>query len=116
MTSNEIWSVIDRRQQDLLDFCAKLIQIPSENPPCDVEEVTKFLCDFLDSYNIPYEVVRPVPDRPNILATFGKREANEWCLTAIATLCLPATGRNGNFRPIPAKLWTDGCWAEELRI
>ncbi len=73
MTSNEIWSVIDRRQQDLLDFCAKLIQIPSENPPCDVEEVTKFLCDFLDSYNIPYEVVRPVPDRPNILVTFGKK-------------------------------------------
>ena len=99
MTSNEIWSVIDQRQQDLLDFCAKLIQIPSENPPCDVEDVTKFLCDFLDSYHIPYEVVRPIPERPNILATFGKKG-----------------GKRVISRPIPARLWTDGCWAEGLRI
>ncbi|HJA35937.1 MAG TPA: ArgE/DapE family deacylase [Firmicutes bacterium] len=73
MNTKQIWDIIDQQQEDLIRFCCDMIKIPSENPPGDVEAVTKFICDFLDSYHIPYEIVRPVPDRPNILATFGKK-------------------------------------------
>ena len=73
MQQHEIWKIIDERQEDLIRFCQDIIRIPSENPPGDVEDVTKFICDFLDTYHIPYEIVRPVPGCPNILATFGKK-------------------------------------------
>lgn len=73
MQRHEIWKIIDERQEDLIRFCQDIIRIPSENPPGDVEDVTKFICDFLDTYHIPYEIVRPVPGCPNILATFGKK-------------------------------------------
>ena len=53
MQQHEIWKIIDERQEDLIRFCQDIIRIPSENPPGDVEDVTKFICDFLDTYHIP---------------------------------------------------------------
>ena len=52
MNTKQIWDIIDQQQEDLIRFCCDMIKIPSENPPGDVEAVTKFICDFLDSYHI----------------------------------------------------------------
>lgn len=51
MQRHEIWKIIDERQEDLIRFYQDIIRIPSENPPGDVEDVTKFICDFLDTYH-----------------------------------------------------------------
>lgn len=73
MTNNKIWDIIESKKDELIKFSCDAIAIPSENPPCDVEDIVKFLCDFLEKYGITYEIVRPIPERPNILAHFGKK-------------------------------------------
>lgn len=71
MENREIWDIIEQKKEELIKFSRDAIAIPSENPPCDVEDIVKFLCAFLDKYKIKYEIVRPVPNCPNILAHFG---------------------------------------------
>ncbi|WP_458862040.1 M20 family metallopeptidase [Acidaminobacterium chupaoyuni] len=71
MEKQAIWEIIENQKEDLIRFCCDMIKIPSENPPCNVEDVVAFICRFLDAYKIPYEIVRPIPERPNILARFG---------------------------------------------
>src|SRR5699024_12782278 len=38
---------VEDNKDDLIDFCSKLIQIPSENPPGDSTEITQFIDDYL---------------------------------------------------------------------
>jgi len=71
MDKKSLWQKIDDTSEQLMQFCADMIRIPSENPPCNVEEIAAFLTQYLDVHSIPYEVIRPVPERPSILARIG---------------------------------------------
>lgn len=67
----ELWNKIDERKDGLVELCSKLISINSENPPGNMEEITSFICNYLDEKEIDYEIVRPREDRPNIIARMG---------------------------------------------
>ena len=71
MDKRSLWQKIDDTQNQLMELCRGMIRIPSENPPGHVEEMASFLMKFLKAHGIPYEVVRPVPERPCILARIG---------------------------------------------
>lgn len=71
MNQNSIWNIIEEEKEKLIKLCSNMIAIPSENPPGNVEEIVMFICAYLDEYQIPYEVIRPQPHLPNILARFG---------------------------------------------
>lgn len=77
---NKLWQIVDEEQSELIDLCSKLISINSENPPGDMEEITDFICKYLEKYNIEYEVIRPVPEVPNIIARLGKAQGKKLIL------------------------------------
>lgn len=70
---NVLWEKIDEKKDELISLCSKLISINSENPPGKMEEVTSFICSYLDDKGISYEIVRPREDRPNIIAKMGNK-------------------------------------------
>lgn len=72
MTRQEIWNLIDEHQDELLKLCSEMIQIPSINPPGDVENIVRYIKKYLEDCKISYEVVGACEDKPNILARYGK--------------------------------------------
>lgn len=71
MIKERLWRLVDERKQELLELCAGLIRIPSENPPGEMEEVTGFICNYLKSFGIEHQIIRPEADKPNIVANIG---------------------------------------------
>ena len=52
MTRQEIWNLIDERQDELLKLCSEMIQIPSINPPGDVENIVRYIKKYLEDCGI----------------------------------------------------------------
>lgn len=55
---------------ELFQICSDLIRIPSIERD-GIEEIVKYVCEFLKKLNIPYEVLRPVDWTPCIVAELG---------------------------------------------
>ena len=65
---------MENRKQEWLDIVSGLIQIPSENPPGDTTEIASYFTDLLDERGIPYEIIAPQEEMPNVVAQFeGER-------------------------------------------
>lgn len=62
---------IDKRQDELIDLCSKLIQFPSENPPGDTRDISKFIIDYLQEAGIGSDVHESAPNMLNLLSTIG---------------------------------------------
>lgn len=71
MNRQEVWALIDRRQDELLRLCSEMIQIPSVNPPGDVSGMVSCITGYLEERGIACQIVGPRADRPNILARYG---------------------------------------------
>lgn len=71
MTRQEIWDLIDEHKEELLKLCSDMIQIPSINPPGDVDAIVRYIRNYLENAGISYEIVGAREDRPNILARYG---------------------------------------------
>ncbi len=71
MDKKKIWQDIADQQDQLMKLCSEMIQIPSENPPGNVEEITAYLERFLTQHHIEYQVIRATPECPNIIARYG---------------------------------------------
>ena len=56
MTHDELRSLVEIKKDDLLNLCSDIIRIPSVNPPGDTDEMVQFICDYLKSHNIEYEI------------------------------------------------------------
>lgn len=71
---NLLWSIVDDRQDELIQLVSDLIRIPSENPTGSMEEVTRFITDYFDESRISNEVIRFKEEFPTIVAQFGNEE------------------------------------------
>ena len=60
-----------RRQHDLVDLCAKLVRIPSENPPGDTTRIAEVVDAYLGKRGIPTKVYEPRKRMPNVVGTIG---------------------------------------------
>ncbi len=54
--------------REIIDLTRKLIQIPSENPPGKLEEITRFTAGYLKDKSIEVEIMTGKPGFPVILA------------------------------------------------
>ena len=72
LSNRELKELVEKNKDELLKLCSDLIRIPSVNPPGDVEEIVKYICDYLAKNNVSYEVLRPTPGTPDIVAIYGK--------------------------------------------
>lgn len=64
----EILGLINERADAIVDDCLGLVVRNSENPPGDTLEIVDFASGILKRFGIPFEIVAPVPNKPNIVA------------------------------------------------
>jgi len=62
------WIQEDRTK--LIDFLSRFIQAKSPNPPGDTREASAQVCRFLEENKLPYQVISPHPEMPNIVSSF----------------------------------------------
>ena len=67
---NEIAASMGKREDEWLEILVDLIQINSENPPGDTTEIAGYIQDIFDNKGIPFEVIAPQEEMPNVLAQF----------------------------------------------
>jgi succinyl-diaminopimelate desuccinylase len=63
------WVEADRER--LVDFFSRFIQARSPNPPGDTREAARHVQRFLEGEGLPYRVIAPRDEMPNIVASFG---------------------------------------------
>jgi len=61
---------IDEDQDNLIDFLSRFIQAKSPNPPGDTREAAAYINRFLDENGLPYRVIAPQEEMPNIVCSF----------------------------------------------
>ena len=61
---------IDEDRDILIDFLSRFVQAKSPNPPGDTRVATAFICSFLDQKKLPYRIISPHPELPNIVGSF----------------------------------------------
>ena len=106
-------SLIEQDKHKLLQLCSDLIQIPSVNPPGEMEAITSFICSYLDAHNISYEVLRPTPTAPNIVASLGKKGGRRLILNGHSDVVPPGNPERWDFDPFcsdirEGKIWGRG--------
>lgn len=93
MIKERLWNLVDEKKEDLLQLVSGLIQVPSENPPGDMEDITALICNYLQNANIQYDTVRPQEDKPNIVATLGNDDGKTLLLNGHSDV-VPAGDRS----------------------
>lgn len=62
---------IEQERAALVDFYGEFVRRPSPNPPGDTRMAANHICEFLSARGVPFAVVAPQPEAPNIVGTFG---------------------------------------------
>jgi len=61
---------IDRDRDDLVRFLQAFVQHRSPNPPGDTRDTASFITGFLERRGLPYRIISPHPEMPNIVGSF----------------------------------------------
>lgn len=73
--ADEILSLLEAWQDDLLDFACRLIAAPSPTPPGDERQVTWVLVDHLQELGLNDITIAALkPERPNVICRIGGQE------------------------------------------
>jgi succinyl-diaminopimelate desuccinylase len=59
-----------RDRDEIIRLVQDLVRIPSENPPGDTTDLYAFVTDYMEKRGLDYETVAPVPEWPNLVASF----------------------------------------------
>lgn len=71
---SEVDGEMTERRAEWIDAVRRFVRTPSENPPGETTAVAAELTDLLDDAGIPYRVIAPRPEMPNVVAQFdGER-------------------------------------------
>ena len=66
-------ALLDRIEADrdmLIEFYSKFVQAKTPNPPGDTREAVAHIRAFLDAHGLPYRIIDPHPEFPNVVGTF----------------------------------------------
>jgi succinyl-diaminopimelate desuccinylase len=69
-TRESLLEWIERDRDKLIDFYQRFIRAKSPNPPGDTREAVAVICGFLDAEGVPYRIIAPQPDMPNVVGAF----------------------------------------------
>lgn len=70
-TGAGLLGALEAQQAELIALCARLVRLPSENPPGDTRAVAACVADYLTALGLAVQVYAPHPERPNVVATLG---------------------------------------------
>ncbi len=93
-------------REKIIQLCQDLVRIPSENPPGDTRNVLRFITGLLDRDGRQYEIVAPVPEWPNLIASFDGDQPGRH---------LVLNGHMDVFPAGDASRWTGGAFSGALR-
>ena len=65
---------IEAEENEIIGFCSKLVQIPSENPPGDTQKLVEFIASFLKVKGLETQIHAPRKEMPNLVARIQGRE------------------------------------------
>ncbi len=65
------------KDQEVLDLARKLIKIPSENPPGDMNEIAAFIEEYLSEVGVKIERYEPVKGKISLIARIGSNSGKE---------------------------------------
>ncbi len=89
-TRRQLTSWIDTDRDRLITFLSQFVQAKSPNPPGDTREAASHITAFLDASGIPYRVIDPKPEFPNIVASFEGRAPGKHLVLNGHIDCFPA--------------------------
>ncbi len=72
-TKRQLTDWIDDDRDRLITFLSQFVQAKTPNPPGDTREAAAHITALLDAVGIPYRVIAPMPEFPNIVASFEGR-------------------------------------------
>ncbi|MEJ8547320.1 ArgE/DapE family deacylase [Brevibacillus borstelensis] len=81
---------IDKRQDELIELCSRLIQFPSENPPGDSRPISKFIIDYLKQEGIDTAIHESGETMWNLISTIGSPSTDRHLLYCGHTDVVPA--------------------------
>jgi succinyl-diaminopimelate desuccinylase len=61
---------VENDREQLIDFLRRFVQAASPNPPGDTREAVAHIRAFLDSRDLPYRIIDPKPEFPNVVGSF----------------------------------------------
>jgi succinyl-diaminopimelate desuccinylase len=61
---------VDEDREEIVDFLSRFIQAKSPNPPGDTRDAADHICSFLDLKRVPYRIIAPQKELPNIVGSF----------------------------------------------
>ena len=67
---NELLDWMERDRDELVRFLQDFVRHRSPNPPGDTRSTAKFITTVLDQQRLPYRVISPHPEMPNIVGAF----------------------------------------------
>ena len=67
----QVLTWIEQDRERLIAFYAETVRRPSPNPPGDTRLVAEHLANFLTEQAVPFAIIAPKPECPNMLGTFG---------------------------------------------
>ena len=103
-TKQRFWSLLDQRKDELIKLVSDLIKIPSENPTGNVEEITKFISEYLTEGKIKYDIIRSSEEFPNIVAKFGNDEGKTIILNGHADVVPVGDLNKWDFDPFSGEI------------
>ena len=68
---------VESRKEELIELCSSLIKIPSENPPGDSTDISRFIDEYLGQYGIETEWHESTDKMYNLLSSIGKEDGKE---------------------------------------
>jgi succinyl-diaminopimelate desuccinylase len=69
-TKRQLLAWIDADRDRLITFLSQFVQAKSPNPPGDTLEAAAHITRFLEDADLPYRIIDPKPEFPNIVASF----------------------------------------------
>ena len=70
MSESELLDWIESDRAELIEFLRAFVRQRSPNPPGDTRSTARFLTQYLEARALPYRIIAPHPEMPNIVASF----------------------------------------------
>jgi succinyl-diaminopimelate desuccinylase len=70
MSEKELLDWIERDRSELIAFLQDFVRQKGPNPPGDTRSTAQFITGHLDRQGLPYRIIAPHPEMPNIVASF----------------------------------------------
>lgn len=109
---------IDSRKQELVELCSSLIRIPSENPPGDSTEISRFIAGYLKQFGFQVDFYEPKERMYNLVAGYGRDEGKHLILCGHTDVVPAGDPFKWNFPPFSGEVkdgWILGRGASDMK-